>query len=94
MPCAMQVTTKPGAAAGDGAESVRLDNAMPVLPPMPHIQTEKQRPPPLESKVQYEECSRVVLRPTMQSVTLRASEQYSSLYRKPEKVFFISFAFY
>ena len=33
---AMQVTTKPGAAAGgDGAESVRLENAMPVLPPMP-----------------------------------------------------------
>ena len=37
MPCAMQVTTKAGATAGDGAESVRLENAMPVLPLMPHI---------------------------------------------------------
>ena len=32
MPCAMQVTTKAGAAAGDRAESVRLENATPVLP--------------------------------------------------------------
>jgi len=32
----MQVTTKPGAAAGAGAESLRLENAMPVLPLMPH----------------------------------------------------------
>ena len=37
MACAMQVTTKPGAAAGAGAESVRLENATPVLPLMPHI---------------------------------------------------------
>ena len=37
MPGAMQVITKPGAAAGAGAESVRLENATPVLPLMPHI---------------------------------------------------------
>ena len=35
MPCAMQVIT--GAAAGDGPESVRLENAMPVLRLMPNV---------------------------------------------------------
>ena len=37
VPCTMQVTTKPGAAAGDGAESTRLENVVPVLRLMPHI---------------------------------------------------------
>ena len=37
LPCAMQVTTKSSAAAGAGAESVRLENAMPVLPLMVRV---------------------------------------------------------
>jgi len=37
LPCAMQVTTKACAAAGAGAESVRLENAMPVLPLCPTL---------------------------------------------------------
>ena len=36
MPCAMQVTTRAGA-TGAGAESVRLENAMPVLPLCPTL---------------------------------------------------------